>query len=171
MSVPGERGSGSAYLLVYLQTMGISLRYLYGNSKGGLHVERRYQMIRLFPIFVICCFLTGCLSFQRTLDQSKATSIKKIAIIPVEPPPFYFNGSQSEQAALTSDTMGSTALINAPVKSIRVGSGILTVISGIATVINAESGLDQPPGNTAKLEQIKADLWMPTSRIFQICTF
>ncbi len=122
--------------------------------------------MRLIPVLLIYMIMTGCLGSQISLNDAALTRTKRIAIIPVESPPFYFNGSQAQKTAYSP----YAHLINAPVRSISLAGSLLTIVSGVATVIEAESGGRTPEGvgSLRPLEETTKERWMPTVEFSKI---
>lgn len=135
---------------------------------------------------LLCVFMSGCVSSQIMPTQSALSSIRTIAVVPIEVMPLILHpdneddrkaidavarSSNSPDLARARSVNGPAAplsesaapLINAPIKSIRTGASILAIVGGTAKLVEAASAGQELPGETAVIEMGQpSEIWTPS---------
>jgi len=144
-------------------------------------------MKQLFSAVLLSVLMLGCVSSQIIPKENALSHIRTICIVPIECPPLLLHpASKDDRTAIVallesaanpsgvvapnitgggdSIVQSAAPLINAPIANIRTGASILTVIGGLALLVEASSAGKEVPGETSAIEMGRPkETWMPSA--------
>ena len=132
-------------------------------------------MKQWFFVVLLYVFTSGCISSQIIPKGNVLSPIRTISIVPIECPPLIlYPVTPDDRAAVdammrvatpptsasppsstvlsASPSIPSASFVNAPSANIRTGASVLTIIGGIAILVEAASAGKEVPGETAVIE-------------------
>ena len=130
-------------------------------------------MKRCLFVVLLYVFTSGCISSQIIPKENVLSPIRTISIVPIECPPLIlYPVTPDDRAAVdammrsptpptsapsltvpgASPSIPSAWFVNAPSANIRTGASVLTIIGGIAILVEAASAGKEVAGETAVIE-------------------
>lgn len=119
-------------------------------------------MNRCLSLLFAFTLLSGCVSLQVKSSEAKLSTIRAIAVIPLEPPPLAgVSVSKGWGAELTSTAIRLSMI---PDPNIQPGARALALVFGVAMLIEAAAAGAEKPEQSARLEDIPSQqrAWVPT---------